>query len=71
MPETVFETGLSDDGGLRLWRDAQGRLQSSAPLAEVQWFDARGRRLAGPEGRGPWLIHARSTNGHTARQWIR
>lgn len=71
VPESVFETGLSGDGGLRLWRDAQGRLQSSAPLAEVQWFDARGRRLAGPEGRGPWLVHARSANGHTARQWIR
>ena len=74
QPFAVDETigvGLLHNHPLRLWRDADGRLQSSAPLAEVHWYDARGRRIAGPQGAGPWLVHARSTDGRTARQWVR
>ena len=67
---TIGIRGLSHEP-LRLWRDAQGRLQSSAPLTEVRWHDARGRQLAGPQGAGPWLVHARSADGRSARQWVR
>ena len=71
VPESVFEDALPHPNGLHLWRDAQGRLQSTAPLTEVRWHDARGRQLAGPQGTGPWLVHARSADGRSARQWVR
>ena len=71
VPDGVSEGPLANSEGFHLWRDADGRLQSSAPLAEVRWYDARGRRIAGPQGAGPWLVHARSTDGRTARQWVR
>ena len=67
---TIGIRGLSHEP-LRLWRDAQGRLQSTAPLTEVRWHDARGRQLAGPQGAGPWLVHASSADGRSARQWVR
>ena len=76
-PETVNGVGPFVPGaaaatdGLRLWLDAHRELRANAPLVEVQWYDARGRRLAGPDGRGPWLVHARDDAGRTARQWVR
>ena len=76
-PETVNGIGPFVPGaaaatdGLRLWLDAHRELRANAPLVEVQWYDARGRRLAGPDGRGPWLVHARDDAGRTARQWVR
>jgi len=53
---------------LRLWRDDEGRLQSNAPLAEVRWYDATGRRLAGPAGPGPWIVAATATGGRQVRR---
>ena len=55
------------DSPLRLWL-SDGQLFSSAPLIEVQWHDARGRRLDGPTGPGPWIVHARDAAGRTTRQ---
>ena len=71
-PITVDETiGVGNEAGpepLRIWLDAQGRLQSSAPLEEVRWYDLTGRRLAGPTGRGPWLVVATATDGRRVRR---
>lgn len=61
----------SGTADLRLWIDASGQLQSDADLAEVRWFDARGRRLSAPVGPGPWLVFARTKDGRTARRWLR
>ena len=56
---------------LRLWRDDEGQLQASSPLASVRWFDTFGRALDGPVGPGPWLVHATSVDGRTARRILR
>ena len=61
----------SGSANIRLWIDASGRLQSDADLAEVRWFDGRGRRLAAPVGPGPWLVFARAKDGRTTRRWLR
>ena len=65
--------GLDNVAGtepLRLWLDAEGRLQASAELVSVRWFDALGRALDGPTGPGPWLVYAISADGRSARQMV-
>ncbi|MGB1572925.1 MAG: hypothetical protein ACPG85_01495, partial [Flavobacteriales bacterium] len=61
---------LTSGSPLRLWRNADGQLQANGRLIEVRWHDARGRLLDGPVGPGPWLVHATSADGRTARQRV-
>ena len=66
--DATINVGQIEAEPLRLWLDAEGRLQASAELASVLWFDALGRALDGPTGRGPWLIHARAADGRSVRR---
>jgi len=54
---------------LRLWMK-EGQLNASSPLQSVRWFDALGRALEGPQGPGPWLVHAVAADGRTARRLL-
>ena len=71
IPDGQPHGAASGSAEIRLWIDASGQLQSDADLAEVRWFDGRGRRLAAPVGPGPWLVFARAKDGRTTRRWLR
>lgn len=63
--------GVSEhlEAELCVWLTFEG-LQANAPLAEVSWFDVTGRRIAGPQGAGPWLVWAQAQDGRIVRKFI-
>ena len=71
VDNTIGLDNVAGNEPLRLWLDAEGRLQASAELVSVRWFDALGRALDGPTGLGPWLVHARAADGRSARRILR
>ena len=71
VDNTIGLDNIAGTEPLRLWLDAEGRLQASAELVSVRWFDALGRALDGPTGPGPWLVHARAADGRSARLLLR
>ena len=56
VDNTIGLDNIAGTEPLRLC-DSEGRLQASAELVSVRWFDALGRALDGPTGPGPWLVH--------------
>lgn len=71
VDNTIGLDNVPNTEPLRLWLDVKGRLQASAELVSVRWFDTLGRALDGPVGPGPWLVHATSADGRTARRLLR
>ena len=68
---TIGLPPIQSEAPLYLWLDENGQLQSSMPLDHVEWRDALGRKLVGPVGPGPWLVHATASDGHTIRVLLR
>ena len=68
LVDATIDVGQIEAEPLRLWLDAEGRLQASAPLSTVRWFDALGRALEGPVGPGPWVVQVTTADGRTARR---
>ena len=68
---TIGLPPIQSEAQLSLWLDENGQLQSSMPLDQVEWHDALGRKLVGPIGPGPWLVHATAFDGHTIRVLLR
>ena len=68
LVDATIDVGRIEAEPLRLWLDAEGRLQASVPLTTVRWFDALGRALEGPVGPGPWIVQATSADGRTVRR---
>ena len=68
LVDATIDVGQFEAESLRLWLDSEGRLQASAELVSVRWFDALGRALDGPTGPGTWLVHARAADGRSVRR---
>lgn len=70
LVDSTLAVGHLEAEPLRIWVDGEGQLQASSPLVSVRWFDALGGALEGPQGPGPWLVHAVAADGRTARRLL-
>lgn len=68
LVDATIDVGRIEAEPLRLWLDAEGRLQASAELVSVRWLDALGRSLDGPTGPGPWFVHTTAFDGQVVRE---
>ncbi len=68
LVDATIDVGQIEAEPLRLWLDAEGRLQASSPLASVRWMDTSGRTVSGPVGPGPWIVQALAVDGRTVRR---
>ena len=68
LVDSTIDVGRIEAEPLRLWLDAESRLQASSPLASVRWMDTSGRTVSGPAGPGPWIVQALSVDGRTVRR---